>query len=152
MEKLILTNMCMVHDLKTDSVLVIDRKKGSWTGFAFPGGHVETGESIVDSVIREIKEETGLTISDVRLCGVKDWFMPKEGIREIVMLFTTNTFSGTLMEECDEGNVQWVEREKLWDLPLAEGFGNTARVMMQERLAEQFFHINDAGEWIEHLK
>lgn len=54
---------------KDNQILVQDRVK-SWNGVAFPGGHVESRESIVDSTIREIKEETGLDISNLTLCGV----------------------------------------------------------------------------------
>ncbi len=69
--KVELANMCMVCD--GTKVLVQDRVKPDWRGIAFPGGHVEAGESVIGSVIREIKEETGLTIERPRLCGMKDW-------------------------------------------------------------------------------
>ena len=81
-EKVELTNMCMIY--KDNQILVQDRVK-SWTGVAFPGGHVELRESIVDSTIREIKEETGLDISNLKLCGIKQWF--KADVRNICFLF-----------------------------------------------------------------
>ena len=71
MEEIELMNMCMIEDGESDRVVVQRRIKGNWKGIAFPGGHIEPGESVVDSVIREVKEETGLTVSEVRLCGVK---------------------------------------------------------------------------------
>jgi 8-oxo-dGTP diphosphatase len=46
--------------------------RSNWPGVAFPGGHVEKGESFTDTVIREVQEETGLTISSPRLCGITD--------------------------------------------------------------------------------
>ena len=62
-ETVILTNMCLVY--KGDQILVQNRKKNSWPGITFPGGHIEENESFVESTIREIKEETGLTISNL---------------------------------------------------------------------------------------
>ena len=67
-EKCILTNMCMVYD--GTRILVQDRMNPDWPGITFPGGHVEPRESFVDSVIREVEEETGLKISNVQLCGI----------------------------------------------------------------------------------
>lgn len=69
--KCILSNMCMVY--KDDEILVINRTKNDWPGLSFPGGHVEKGETLEESVIREIKEETGLTLHSVKFCAIKDW-------------------------------------------------------------------------------
>ena len=79
-EKVVLTNMCMVYD--GSKILVENRVKKDWPGVTFPGGHVEHGESIVDSTVREVKEETGLDIKDLKICGVKQFF--DDDIRTIV--------------------------------------------------------------------
>lgn len=59
-EKAIITTLCMIYD--GDKILLQDRVKKDWSGLTFPGGHVEKGESFVQSVIREVYEETGLII------------------------------------------------------------------------------------------
>ncbi|MBR4812060.1 MAG: NUDIX domain-containing protein, partial [Bacilli bacterium] len=76
--KVILTNMCMLYK-EDGTFLVMDRKKQDWPGINFPGGHVEDEESISESVIREMKEETGYDLHSVEECGYFEWNVPKEG-------------------------------------------------------------------------
>lgn len=99
-----LMNMCVLR--RGSKVLVQDRTDPNWPGIAFPGGHVEKGESFTDSVIREVQEETGLTISSPRLCGIKDWC--EDGVRHVVLLYRAEQFTGTLRSS-DEGEVWWAE-------------------------------------------
>ncbi len=104
-ERVILTNMCMIRD---GSKVLVEEKVGPYAGgITFPGGHVEAGEPIVDSVIREMREETGLTIREPRLCGVKDW-INEDGSRYMVFLFRADRFSGTPASS-EEGRVFWME-------------------------------------------
>ena len=93
-EKVVLTNMCMVTDGR-GNVLVQDRTDPNWPGLVFPGGHVEPGESFVQSVIREVWEETGITVKEPRLCGVKQ-FQNSENERYVVFLFKADQFEGEL--------------------------------------------------------
>ena len=90
-EKVEFTNMCMICD--GNKVVVIDREKKDWPGITFPGGHAESGESFVDAVIREIREETGLKISSPQLCGVKDWY--ENECRYVVLFYKTACFEGS---------------------------------------------------------
>lgn len=87
-----LMSMCVLR--RGSKVLVQDRTDPNWPGVAFPGGHVEKGESFTDAVIREVQEETGLTISSPRLCGIKDWC--EDGVRHVVLLYRAEQFTGTL--------------------------------------------------------
>ena len=70
-ERVELTTLCLVHN--EDAYLLQNRVKEDWKGYTLPGGHIEIGESIVDAIVREIKEETGLTILNPKLCGVKQF-------------------------------------------------------------------------------
>lgn len=130
-----LTNMCMVCD--GDKVLVQDRAKPGWPGITFPGGHVEPGEGVVGSVIREVFEETGLTVENPRLCGVKDW-MRDDGSRYMVLLFKAEKFSGEL-KPSEEGNVFWAPRMELPGMNLARSMRETIEVLTQEDLSELYF-------------
>ncbi len=109
-ETVILTNMCMVYD-DAGNVLVQDKVDKKWSGLTFPGGHIEKGESFVDSVIREVYEETGLTIEKPRICGTKDWSWD-DGSRYLVVFYKTNQFSGEL-KSSHEGEVKWMPLEEM---------------------------------------
>ena len=106
-ERVILTNLCMIVD--GTRILVQDKVGKGADGIILPGGHVEEHEPIVDSVIREMKEETGLDIESPRLCGVKEW-INEDGSRYMVFLFRAEKFSGELVSS-DEGRVFWMEKE-----------------------------------------
>ena len=139
-EQAIFTNLCMVYD-DAGNILVQDRKDPDWPGLCFPGGHVEPGESFVESVIREVWEETGLTIEKPVLCGTKQ-FQTKKGERYVVLFYKTDCFSGEL-KSSDEGEVFWIPREKLTDYVLVDDFENMVKVFESDDLSEvQYYREN----------
>lgn len=127
----------MIENCETNEVLVQRRKKGHWTGIAFPGGHVEPGEGIIDSTVREIKEETGLDIAALRLVGMKHWYFTAENKRYMVFLFVTDSFSGELLTDGEEGDVFWVKKDALRTLDLASGMDITIDIMTDPSLQEE---------------
>ena len=112
-----LTNLCMIKD--GDEYLLQNRVKKDWQGYTFPGGHIEPGESIVQSAIREVKEETGLIMKNPRLVGVKQFWV-KSG-RYIVFLFSATKFSGELRSSY-EGEVGWFTKEEMKNINLVSHF------------------------------
>ena len=106
-ERVTLTNLCMI--VNGTQILVQDKVGGDAGGIILPGGHVEEHEPVVDSVIREMKEETGLTIRNPRSCGIKEW-INEDGSRYVVFLFRAEEFSGELVSS-EEGRVFWMEKE-----------------------------------------
>lgn len=145
-EQVELTTLCLIH--KGNRYLLQDRIKEDWKGFTLPGGHVEPGESIVDSVIREMKEETGLTIRNPKLCGVKQF--PIEGGRYIVFLFRTEEFEGELISS-EEGKMHWVDKEDLPKVNLVSDLQELLDVMLRDNLNE-FQYIKEGRKWIPVLK
>jgi 8-oxo-dGTP diphosphatase len=105
--------MIMIENKSTGKVLVLDRKISSWAGLTFPGGHVEWGESFYDAAVREAKEETGLDVKNLTLCGVVNWANKRGGDRYLEFLYKTNDFYGVLSEGTIEGNVLWMTPEEL---------------------------------------
>ena len=140
-ENVELTVLCLIH--KDDAYLLQNRIKNDWKGYTLPGGHIEKGESFVDAVIREMKEETGLTIFNPRLCGVKQF--PIENGRYIVLLFETDRFEGEL-KSSDEGEMFWVKKADLPTVDLVNDFYDLLSVMLDENLSE-FQYVIDGDEW-----
>lgn len=141
-EQVELTVLCLIHN--EDSYLLQDRVKKDWRGYTLPGGHIEPGESIVDAVVREMKEETGFMIKSPRLCGVKQF--PIEGGRYIVFLFETDQFEGKVVDS-DEGKVHWVKVSELLNVNLVDDFDELIEVMLSDTLTE-FQYIVENDEWI----
>lgn len=145
-DRVVLENMCMIQD--GSKVLVEDKIGKDIRGIIFPGGHIEENEPIVDSVIREIKEETGLTIKNPTLCGVKNW-IEDDGTRYIVFLFKTEEYSGTLTSS-SEGRVFWVEKDEVLKLPWIWGMDCLMRIFVDGEFSEMF--MNAANGWVPVLK
>lgn len=145
-ESVELTVLCLIY--QSDKILLQNRVKADWQGYTLPGGHVEPEESIVDAVIREMKEETGLTVEAPRLCGVKQF--PIEGGRYLVFLFKTDRFSGNLRSS-EEGQMEWVERANLSACPAVSDLEELLSVMERDELTE-FQYVVNGDDWTAVIK
>lgn len=121
-EHIEMVNMCMIYDPATQSVLVEDKTDVAWKfGHTFPGGHVEKNESLYDAMVREVYEETGLTVSHLEACGTVEWFNQDPAYRRLGFLYKTTHFSGTL-KQSDEGKIYWLPLSELNEENTAESF------------------------------
>lgn len=116
-------NSTLCYIVKDGKVLMLHRVKkkndinhDKWIGI---GGKFEPEEAPEECILREAKEETGLTLTSWRCRGVVT-FLQEGGEGEYMYLFTADDFTGELIE-CDEGDLQWVSMEFLDALPTWEG-------------------------------
>ena len=145
-ERVELTVLCLI--CKGDSYLLQDRVKKDWKGFTLTGGHIEVGESIVDAVIREMKEETGLTVVNPKLCGVKQFPIKcgsYENGRYLVFLFKADQFYGDIISS-EEGRMHWVDKKDLDKVNLVSDFHELLDVMLHDDLSE-FQYIVEDSKW-----
>ena len=138
----------MMHRVKKEH----DINKDKYVGV---GGHFEYGESPDECLKREVMEETGLTLIKYKPRGIVtfiygDESVSEERVVEYMHLYTATEFSGELIE-CDEGELVWIDKDKVYDLPIWEGDKIFFR-LMEER--EDYFSLklvySEAGELIEH--
>ena len=122
-QRCILTNICLVYD--GERILVVDRKKKDWPGLTFPGGHVEKDEDFNASVIREVKEETGLTIRNPILCGIEEF-------------------------KTDEGDVFWINRDELDSYKLSLDLKRILKVMESDNLSEIIYYRKE-DKWLSKI-
>ena len=152
-----LCNMCMIEDKATGRVLVqhrLPKATNPWCGLTFPGGHVEAGESITASTVREIREETGLTVSNLRMCGVVEWETigkradgsPAEvadNSKYIVFMFRTSTFTGELKSSA-EGRMEWMTLDEMRKGCLAPHMEEYISVLLEDDVP-QAYGISGSG-------
>ena len=153
-----LCNMCMIEDVTTGRVLVqhrLSKPTNPWCGLTFPGGHVEYGESITASTIREIYEETGLTVSNLQMCGVVEWEVPEKPqstvwqdnipkSKYIVFMFRTNTFTGKLKSSA-EGQMEWMTLDEMRNGGLAPHMEQYLSVLLEDDVP-QAYGISGSGK------
>lgn len=150
-ERVELAVLCLIKD--GDRILLQNRVKKDWQGYTLPGGHVECGESFVDAVIREMKEETGLTIIRPKMVGIKQFPMQngryEEG-RYVVLLFTADQFAGEVVSS-EEGEMEWVNRREISKISAVDDLEELLQVFDDPDLTE-FRYLVDGDVWTAVLK
>ncbi len=133
-----MTTLCYIE--KDNKYLMLHRiskekdiNKGKWIGV---GGHFEDGESPQECLLREVYEETGLTLINYKFRGLVT-FVADKSVTEYMCLYTADEFEGEL-KECDEGVLEWIEKEKVLDLNIWEGDRIFLKLLLEE---SKFFSL-----------
>ena len=126
------TTLCYIE--KDESYLMLHRvkkekdiNKDKWIGV---GGHFEEGESPEECLLREVKEETGLELTSFRLRGIVT-FTTDIYPKEYMFLYTADSYEGEITE-CNEGNLEWVKKREVYQLPVWEGDKVFFRLLEEE--------------------
>lgn len=120
----------MLHRIKKEK----DLNKDKWVGV---GGHFEPGETPEECLLREVKEETGLTLTRWKFCGIITFLSDEWLSTEYMCLYKATAYTGSL-SACDEGVLEWVDKDKVYELPIWEGDKIFFR-LMEER--DAFFSL-----------
>ncbi|WP_270607992.1 8-oxo-dGTP diphosphatase [Bacillus mobilis] len=113
--------MCMIQ--QNNEVLLIQRPDHlGFPGYIAPGGIVDFPESIVQAAKREVKEETGLLVSNLTFKGLDEYVNPKENVRYMVFNYWTDSFDGELLMNPPEGELLWVLIDEALNLPMQDWF------------------------------
>ncbi|MCI8721885.1 MAG: 8-oxo-dGTP diphosphatase [Oscillospiraceae bacterium] len=115
----------MLHRVKKKNDINHDK----WIGV---GGGFEYGESPEECAVRETREETGLTLTDYRYRGIITFDCGGQECTQYIHLFTAAAWTGEL-SECNEGDLEWVPKEKVYDLPIWEGDEIFFRLLEEDR-------------------
>lgn len=130
MEKIILTNMCLVYDNDNRRALFLLRTKSDWPGLTLPGGHIEEKEDLLAAVKREVYEETGLNISHPELVGVYSWTNFGPHRRDLTLLYRTSNYEGEI-NSSSEGKVIWLTMDEIKKYPLSNDFSVLTDILFQ---------------------
>ncbi|MEI5908899.1 8-oxo-dGTP diphosphatase [Bacillus spongiae] len=122
--------VCLVRD--NDKVLLLDRQHDHFKGFIPPGGKVEFPESFVEGAIREVKEETGLEVSNLIFKGIYEYVNPEKNDRYIIFNYITNDFKGELIQNSPEGKPVWIKINEVNHLPMQKSIKRRLPLFFEE--------------------
>lgn len=134
--QIILTTAVVILDANHEKVLLVKREKRNWQGYAAPGGHVDFPESLMNCAIREVKEETGLTVENLKLMSISHFVGLDCGEDYLVFYYLTDCAQGELSPQPGEDPVEWVCLDEISRYPLATGFKERLDAMLEGKRVE----------------
>lgn len=145
-----LYTMCLIKD--NDKVLLLNRQHDSYKGYVAPGGHIDFPESPVEGAIREVKEETGLNVRNLKYKGLVEFVEETSKERYMVFHYVTEDFDGELIKESKEGNPCWVKIHELDNYPMPVSFKKRLPHLLDENPFELHWFWNREDKEKEDIK
>ncbi|GIN73918.1 7,8-dihydro-8-oxoguanine triphosphatase [Bacillus sp. J14TS2] len=141
-----LLSMVIVHDQTLNKILLVNRpSKLGFPGYLGPGGKIELTESFAEGAVRELREETGLFVNpeDLIYKGVDEYILVDDHYRYIVFNYVATEFTGELLENPPEGELKWVSKEEIADLPMQSWFRRRLPYFFEKGTFEISIHLKD---------
>ncbi len=138
-------NICIVKNKK---ILLLNRQHDNFKGWIQPGGKVEFMESIFDAAIREVKEETGLDILNLKLKGISGFINKTKGERYIYYDFLSNNFKGTIKNQSKEGNPKWWDIDQLNNIDMQEDIRKRIPLYLRDGSFEKIHYWDEINNKI----
>lgn len=140
-----LTNMCLIENNNGEILLQLRTKK-DWPGYTLPGGHVEKGEDLVSSIIREVKEETNLDIKDPVLKGIMEYKCDKGQDMYLVFIYKATSFSNTL-KDSKEGHLAFKKISEIKKEEWSSDMEEILKIIYDEKITDISYIKTDTGEY-----
>lgn len=140
-------NATVCYLKRNDQVLMIKFTKKWGQVYAPPGGKFESGETPLDCIIREFKEETGLTLINPKLQGISYWHDSAEGI---IFVYTAEKFDGELIMSSSEGELEWINVEEFLTIKQFDQNEKFTPYLFKNELFEGKFLLDNKCKIIEY--
>lgn len=134
--------------LKKDNKVLMIKFSKKWSNvYAPPGGKFEDGESPLDCIIREFREETGLTLVNPKLQGMSYW---KDSSQGIIFVYTAEKYDGKLVLKSEEGSLEWIELEELLNVKQFEQNKKFTPYLFKDEIFEGKFLLDEKCNVIQY--
>lgn len=146
-ERVVHLNTTVCYLKKEDSILMIKFSKKWGQVYAPPGGKFESLESPLDCIIREFKEETGLTLLNPKLQGISYWHDDYEGI---IFIYVATEYKGELIDDSSEGELEWIKASDLLTIKQFDQNEKFTPYLFKDELFEGKFLLDDKCKVLEY--
>lgn len=140
--------VCLI--VNGNKILLLNRQHDFYKGYIAPGGRIEFPESPIECAIREVKEETGLTVKDLKFKGLAEYMNPNNE-RYMIFNYITYEFEGDLIEESREGKPKWILIEDINNIEMQENFKRRIPLLFEEGTFETHMNRYEEGMKEEHI-